>query len=45
MEKGVDNALNKITSAMKGATLSITKKNNLVDNTLYPDNKFDKPQS
>ena len=24
MEKGIDNALNKITSAMKGATLSIT---------------------
>jgi hypothetical protein len=45
MEKGVDNALNKITSAMKGATLSITRPDNLVDNTLYPDSKFDKPQS
>ena len=45
MEKGIDNALNKISSAMKGATLSITRPDNLVDNTLYPDNKFDKPQS
>jgi len=45
MEKGIDNALNKISSAMKGATLSITRPDNLVDNTLYPDNKFNKPQS
>ena len=45
MEKGIDNALNKISSAMKGATLSITRPDNLVDNTLYPDSKFDKPQS
>ena len=45
MEKGIDNALNKITSAMKGGTLSITRPDNLVDNTIYPDSKFDKPQS
>ena len=45
MEKGVDNALNKITSAMKGASFSITRPDLLVDSTTYPDNKFNKPQS
>jgi len=45
MEKGVDNALNKITSGMKGAVFSITRPDNLVDNTLYPDSKFAKPQT
>jgi len=45
MEKGVDNALNKITSAMKGASFSITRPDLLVDSTTYPDSKFNKPQS
>ena len=45
MEKGVDNALNKITSAMKGASFSITRPDLLVDSTTYPDSKFDKPQT
>ena len=43
MEKGVDNALNKITSGMKGATFSITRPDLLVDATTYPDSKFTKP--
>ena len=45
MEKGVDNALNKITSGMKGASFSITRPDLLVDSTTFPDSKFDKPQS
>ena len=45
MEKGVDNALNKITSGMKGASFSITRPDLLVDSNTYPDSKFDKPQS
>ncbi len=45
MEKGVDNALNKITSAMKGASFSITRPDLLVDSHHYPDSIFDKPQS
>ena len=36
--------LNKITSAMKGATFSITRPDLLVDSTTYPDSKFNKPQ-
>ena len=37
--------INKITSGMKGATFNIKRPDLLVDNTLYPDSKFDKPQT
>ena len=43
MEKGVDNELNKITSTMKGATLSINRPDLLVDTSVYPNAKFTKP--
>ena len=43
MEKGVDNELNKITSTMQGATLSINRPDLLVDTSVYPDSKFTKP--
>ena len=43
MEKGIDNALDKITSAMQGATLSINRPDLLVDASIYPNAKFTKP--
>jgi len=36
MEKGIDNALDKITSAMQGGTLSINRPDLLVDASIYP---------
>jgi len=43
MEKGVDNDDNKITGNMKGATLTITSPNGLVDSSVYPDSDWTKP--
>jgi len=43
MEKGIDNALDKITSAMQGGTLSINRPDLLVDASIYPNAKFTKP--
>jgi len=43
MEAGIDNADDKITSTMKGATFSITSPDGLVDSTVYPDADWTKP--
>lgn len=43
MEKGTENDLNKITSAMGGATITFNNPHQLVDSTLYPDSKWTKP--
>jgi len=43
MEQGTENSLNKITSAMGGATITFNNPHQLVDSTLYPDSKWTKP--
>ena len=43
MEAGIDNADDKITGTMEGATLTINSPHNLVDSSRYPDSKWTKP--
>ena len=43
MEAGVDNADDKITGTMEGATLTINSPHNLVDSNRYPDADWTKP--
>ena len=43
MEAGIDNADDKITGTMEGATLTINSPHNLVDSNRYPDADWTKP--
>ena len=43
MEAGVDNADDKITGTMEGATLTINSPHNLVNSNHYPDADWTKP--